>query len=631
MWDLFKVYIYLCLFVLLSSCKQKTQISIVKVEDFFSNPQKSSFHISPDGKNLSYLQPFHGKLNIFVQSLERNDVVQITTSLDQSIKYYFWAGNHKLFYLKNIDGSSDHYQLYSVNKDGTQTRKLETSLQTRIDVIDQVNKNEDFLLIAMNERVPEYFDVYKLDINTGERTLLVKNPGNIIKWISDNDGNILLAVGSDGLNETLYYRENKNAEFKPIFSNNFRSTLDPLGFTGEKNHIYALSNINRDKLALVDFDCVKGKEVKVIYENPNADILDVMYSKSSNKLSYLTYEISKRELFFLDDRIKAMYDDVRIQLPGQEVKILDRDQSESNFLIKTYTDKDPGSYYLYHIKNKELVKLADLNPNIKVEDMCEMKSVSYKSRDGLIIHGYLTIPKGKKANNLPCVIIPHQGPSSRNVWGYSPEVQFLANRGYAVFQMNYRGSTGYGKAFKIAGFKQWGKSIQDDITDGVNWLISEEIADPKKIAVYGYSFGGYSALNQVIYHPELYKCAASYSGFINLFTYIKGLPAYYKPYQQMLNEMIGNPELDVEYLKYGSPIFQTEKIKIPLLVIQGGKDSRVNVNETNQFVKELRKNNVNVEYILNDSEGHSIQDPENKKTFYKNLEAFLSKNLRPDK
>jgi dipeptidyl aminopeptidase/acylaminoacyl peptidase len=625
-----KTYIYLSLVMLLFGCKSGNKTSQIKAEVFFNDPQKSSFHISPDGKNLSFLQPYKGKLNIFVQSLEKNKVTQVTAYLGQSIKSYFWAGDQKIFYLKDIDGSY-HNQLFSVNIDGTQINQIKTSPQTRIEVLDQVKKNNNFILIAMNERVPEYFDVYKLDIISGERTLFVKNPGNIIKWISDNEGKVTLAVGSDGVNETLYYRENENNEFKPIFTDNFKSSLDPVGFTEQKNHIYALSNVNRDKLALVDFDCSTGKEVKVIYENPDADISEVIYSKSSNKLAYLTYEISKREIYFLDDKIKAMYDDVRLQLPQREVKIIDRDQNESHFLIRTYTDKDPGAYYLYQIKDRKLIKLADLNTDIKVEEMCEMKPVTYKSRDGLLIHGYLTLPLGKKAKNLPCIVIPHSGPSTRNVWGYSPEVQFLASRGYAVFQMNFRGSTGYGKAFQIAGFKQWGNSIQNDITDGVKWLIGLKIIDPKRIGVYGYSFGGYAALNQAIYHPELYQCAASYSGFINLFTYIKGFPVYYKPYQQMLNEIIGNPELDVEYLKYASPIFQIEKIKTPLLIAQGGKDSRVNVSETNQFVKELKKRNLSVTYIVNDKEGHYFRDPINKLAFFQNLEAFLNKNLHPDK
>lgn len=630
MTDLCKRYIYVLLCALLFSCGGDTEIKKISVETFFKDPQKSVFHISPDGKYLSFLQPYEGKLNLFVQSIEGNEVKQITAFSDTGIKYYFWAGNDKLFYMKDKD-DDDNYQVFTVNKDGSETLQIKTATKTRVEVIDQIKSNNNFILIAMNERIPEYFDVYKLDIKTGKRTMMIKNPGNIIEWISDNEGNIRLAVGSDGVNETLYYRGDNNAEFKPVITNNFKSTLKPLGFTGEKQHIYALSNLNRDKLALVDFDCKTGKETKVIYENPDADILDVVYSKSLKKLVYLTYEISKRETYFLDNKVKAMYEDIRSQLPLQEVKIIDKDNSETSYIVRTYTDKDPGAYYIYHLQDKKLVKLADLNGDIDPKNMCEMTPVSYKSRDGFTIHGYLTLPKGKKEKNLPCVIFPHSGPSSRNTWGYFAEVQYLANKGFAVFQMNFRGSTGYGKAFQTAGYKQWGNKMQDDITDGVQWLIDQKTANPDKIAIFGYGFGGYSALNQSIYHPELYKCAASYSGFLNLFTYLKGFPAYYKPYQQMMNEIVGNPETDVDYLKSASPIFQIDKIKTPLLIAQGGKDARVNVNETNQFVKELRKKGLNVNYILKENENHLYRDPANRYEFYQKLGSFLDKNLNADK
>ncbi len=623
-------YIFIVCSLLLFGCVQNVKITKVSADTFFAEPEKSSFHISPDGKYLSYLQPFNGKLNLYVQSVDKKNTVQITSYEDQGVKSYFWAGNNRLFYVKDKN-DDENYKAFAVSSDGKLRKEFEIAPKARIEVIDEMKADDNFILIAMNERVPENFDVYKLNVKTGEKQMIIKNPGNIVEWISDNNGNVKLAIASDGINETLYFRESTQKEFKPIISNNFKNALKPLCFTGEKNHIYALSNLNRDNMALVDFDCATAKETKLIYENPDADVMEVVYSKSKKKLVYLTYEVSKRETYFFDQKAKEMYDYISSQLPGQELKIIDKDKEEYNLLIKTYTDKDPGAYYLYNALNKGLVKLSDVNKGIDPAIMCEMKSVSYKSRDGLTIHGYLTLPLGSKKNNFPCVVIPHAGPSTRNVWGYSAEVQYLANKGYAVFQMNYRGSTGYGKAFQTAGFKQWGKKMQDDITDGVNWLIEEKIADPDRVGIYGYRFGGYAALNQVIYHPELYKCAASYSGFINLFTYLKSFPAYYKPYQQMLNEMIGNPESETDYLKYASPIFQSEKIKVPILVAQGVKDAGVNVNEMNQFVKELRKRQISVNYILKDNESHNFRNQDNKMEFYKQLGSFLDKNLNPEK
>lgn len=330
----------------------------------------------------------------------------------------------------------------------------------------------------------------------------------------------------------------------------------------------------------------------------------------------------------MDKGYERIYKAILNKLPNQEIKITDKDSSEQNFIIKAYTDINPGAYYIYNVRQKKLKKLSDVNLDIDPANMCEMQPISYKTRDGLTIHGYLTLPLGKRKKNLPCVVLPHQGPSTRNAWEYVPEVQFLANRGYAVLQMNFRGSTGYGKAFENAGFKQWGAKMQNDIFDGVQWLINEGVANPNQIGVFGYGFGGYSALNQAINHPETYKCAASYSGYINLFTYIKGFPAYFKPYKLMLNEIVGNPETDIDYLKSASPVFQIEKIKTPILIAQGGKDSKVNVNETNQFVKELRKRNVQVNYILNENETQLFKDVDNKLTFYTQLANFLDNHLK---
>jgi protease II len=233
-------------------------VANISAESFFNEPEKSSFHISPDGKYLSYLQPLNGKLNLYIQSIDRKETLQITNYQDQGIKYYFWAGNDRLFYVKDKD-ENDNYKAFAVNSDGKSIREFDIAPKTRIDVIDEMKMDDNFILIAMNERVPENFDVYKLNLKTGKKEMIIKNPGNIVDWISDNNGNIKLAIASDGVNESLYFRESIQDELKPIISINFKNALKPLCFTGEKNHIYALSNLNRDKMALVDFDCSTAK------------------------------------------------------------------------------------------------------------------------------------------------------------------------------------------------------------------------------------------------------------------------------------------------------------------------------------------------------------------------------------
>jgi dipeptidyl aminopeptidase/acylaminoacyl peptidase len=464
-------------------------------------------------------------------------------------------------------------------------------------------------------------------MKTGNLSLLFQNPGNITKWYSDPAGKLRMAIASDGVNETLLYRDKESQNFRSVLKNNFKTSISPISFSADNSCIYALSNKNRDKMALVELDCVTGKEHRVIYSNPQVDVSEAIYSVNRDKLIYAGFETWKKERHYLDDTFKAIFKKLEKLLPNTEIVIASSDSLEKKFIVRTYTDRNPGSFYLYSIDDDKLVKLSDVNSSLKVENMAEMKPISYKTRDGLTVYGYLTLPRGMPPQNLPVVVMPHGGPDTRNSWGYNSEVQFLASRGYAVFQVNFRGSKGYGKDFWIAGFKEWGAKMQDDITDGVHWLVKQKIADPSRIGIYGFSFGGFSALHGLMSSPALYRCGASYSGFTNLFAYFKDIPPYFRPYLQMYYETVGNPETDADYFRAASPVFHTDKIKVPVLIAQGGRDPRVNMNETHQFVKELKKKKVPVTYIFKEGEGHVFRNNENRLEFYKKLEIFLDQNL----
>lgn len=303
-------------------------------------------------------------------------------------------------------------------------------------------------------------------------------------------------------------------------------------------------------------------------------------------------------------------------------------KDENKMVVITYGDKSYPNYYFYDVTKKQLTKLADAAPWIIEDEMCEMKPISYQSRDGMTINGYLTLPKGVEPKNLPVIINPHGGPWAKDNWGYNPEVQFLANRGYAVLQMNFRGSIGYGKKFWESSFKQWGKTMQDDISDGVKWLINQGIANPKKIGIYGASYGGYATLAGMTFTPELYACGVDYVGVSNLFTFMKTIPPYWKPFLDMMHEMVGDPVKDSVLMRNASPVFHVDKIIAPLFIAQGANDPRVNKAEADQMVEALKKRGIDVPYMVKDNEGHGFQNEENKFDFYNEMEKFLAKYLK---
>lgn len=622
---------YLLFFLLCFAfaCRQQDKVRILPVDAFFKSQDKIAYRISPDGENLSYLKLEGKNQNLYIENIATGKDKRITQLKDKNISVYFWVSRNELIYYKEFDAEKRQSDLFIIDKDGGNERQLTNNEKSRIKVLEDQLIDDKYLLISSNKRDSTVFDVYRLNVRNGATEMAAKNPGNITDWITDPGGKLRLATSSDGVNQTLLYRKNESQQFKPVLTNNFKTTFRPIAFSHEQpNIVYAISNINRDKSALVQVDCNTGKEIKVLFSNDTLNITDAQYSRKKNRMSFVVYETWKKEKHYLDDSIKLLYNDLDKLLPKTETRIIDRDRAESVYIVRTFTDRNPGSYYLYFQNTKKLRKLSDFNSAIREEEMCEMKPVTYTTRDSMRMHGYLTLPLYRKAQNLPVIVLPHDGPGGRDLWGYNPEVQFLANRGYAVFQVNYRGSSGYGKAFAASGFKQWGCKIQHDINDGVKWLISKKIADPKRIAIYGTGFGGHIALNGVTSDKGNYACAASNSGVINLFTYLKSIPPYLKPNLQMFYEIIGNPLTDVDRMKQSSPLFQSDKINTPVFVAQDVKDPNINIGETIQFVKNLQKRDVKVTYLENEGNPFLGKDDENRQRFYSALELFLEVNLK---
>ncbi len=596
------------------------------MEDFFRDAEKAAFRISPNGQMIIFRAPHMGRMNVFVQKLGDTAAIPVTHETERSIYNAFWESDDRIIFTKDIGGNENMHVL-SVKPDGTGLTDHTPFEKARADVVDILEDKPDELLIQHNLRNPEVFDVYLLNTATNEMKMVAENPGNITGWVTDHDGKIRAAVTSDGVNTSLLYRDNEQDKFKTVITTSFKETLAPLIFTFDNKNLFCLSNLGRDKTALVEFDPLTAKEVRVIFENPDVDVVDIGYSKLRKVLTVAYFETDKLQKHFLDTEAENIDNKIKTQIPNYIFQVNNMSKDETKMLIYTNSDRYFGGYYLYDVKAGSLSKLADFKPWLKETDMAEMKPVSYQSRDGLTIHGYLTLPRGIKAEKLPVVVNPHGGPWARDSWGFNPEVQFLANRGYGVFQMNFRGSTGYGRKFWESSFKEWGRTMQNDITDGVKWLIKEGIADSSRIAIYGGSYGGYATLAGITLTPELYCCAVDYVGVANMFTFMKTVPPYWEPLRQMFYEMIGDPVKDSLMLAEVSPVFHADRIRCPLLVAQGKNDPRVNINESNQMVDALKKRGVAVEYMVKDNEGHGFYNQENQFDFYRAMEKFLGEYM----
>ena len=600
----------------------------IPLRDFFRNPDRAYFRVAGDGKTISFMQPWERRMNVYVQPAGSNaDPVRITGEKDRDIPDYFWKGADRVVYLKDIGGDENNHVVVS-DRRGGQPKDLTPFPGVRAQVVDPLVDQPGRMLVGLNRRNKEVFDVYDLDLASGDLKLVAENPGNITDWGTDHDGKIRYAIATDGVNQVYLYRDDPSAPFKPVLTTNFRDRFAPQGFTPDNRKLYAISNIGRDKAAVVLVDPATAKEERVVYARDDYDVAGVEFSKKRKVITLANYTSWHAERHFFDAETERTFASLARQLPGKELIIQSSTDDEEQMVVAAFDDRTQGTRYLYDRKADKLTKLGDVAPWMNAADAAPMKPITYTSRDGLTIHGYLTLPVGRPAKNLPVVVNPHGGPWFRDGFGYNPEVQFLANRGYAVLQMNFRGSVGYGRKFWEASFGQWGLSMQDDVADGAMWLVKEGIADPKRICIYGGSYGGYATLMGLVKTPDLYACGIDYVGVSNLFTFMKTIPPYWKPLLDMFYEMVGNPEKDVERMRTTSPAFHAERIKAPLLIAQGARDPRVNKDESDQMVAAMRKRGVDVEYIVKDNEGHGFANEENRFEFYGAMERFLAKHLK---
>lgn len=570
-------------------------------------------------------------MNLFIRAIGSTESQQITFETERSIAGYMWADNERLLFMKDTAGD-ENYRLYGVNIDGSDLRCYTDFPGVRASIIDDLEDVPDQIIIGMNQRNPEAFDPYRLNLKTGELTLLAENPGNWQGWMTDHAGQLRAVTAIvDGVNTQILYRDNDGEEFRPVLTTNFKEEVSFLEFTPDNRHVYAATNLGRDKVSLVLMDPATCEELEQLFSHEKYDVEGISYSRKRGKLLAVFCSGHKDPVrHYFDSDEEALRKRIKAHFPDHKVGLADTDKAEQNLLLYVGNDRTRGAYYFYNVDEDKPRLLAELAPWIREEEMVEMHAVTYTTRDGWEIEAYLSLPHGltlETAHYVPTIINPHGGPWARDKWGFSSETQFLCSRGYAVFQMNFRGSTGYGRKFLEASYKQWGQAMQDDITDGVEWLIRQGISDPKRIAIYGGSYGGYATLAGVTYTPHLYACAVDYVGVSNLLTFMQTIPPYWRPMLEMMYEQVGDPDKDREMLEAYSPALHADKIVAPLFIAQGANDPRVNKAESDQMVAALRERGVDVEYMVKDNEGHGFHNQENRFDFYRAMEAFLAKHL----
>ena len=611
-----------------------------KVSDYFAKPKASAFRISPNGKYMSYKEKDeNGKIHVYVKELATGKVTRAIEEKKELIKGYGWINDDRLFFAMD-NGGNENYHIYATNIDGANTKDLTPFDGITADITNILKDQKDFVIISMNKNNKEIFEPYKLNVVTGELTQLFENKDaqNPIQGFEfDKDGNLRgYSKLVNGIENELYYKDLSTGEFKLIKKTNWDDTFGILSFnyaSSNKNEAYVVTNLDSDKSHIVLYDLKENKVIKEVFSNPSFDVSDMHLSRKRNyELDYFSYEGEKNVTIPVSAFYKDLHSRLEKQFKDKEFYVVDYDDNENKFLIVVSSDKLYGTYYEYDTKTKQTKLLYDLMPQLKEEDMAEMRPITFKSRDGKTIYGYITLPKeALQGQKVPLIVNPHGGPQGvRDSWGFNPETQLFASRGYATLQVNFRISGGYGKEFLRSGFKQIGRNLMDDVEDGVQYVVQQGWVNKDKVAIYGGSHGGYATLMGLVKTPDLYTCGVDYVGVANIETFMTTIPPYWKPYLKMMKEIwydLDNPE-EAKIAKEVSPVYQIDKIKKPLFVVQGANDPRVNINEADQIVTALRAKGYYVPYMVKYNEGHGFQREENRIDFYSAMLGFFAKNLK---
>ena len=614
----------------LASSVAAQDIPLIPRQILFGNPVKSAPRISPDGSRLAYLAPSDkGVLNVWVRTIGKADDAQVTNDTHRGIRIHFWAEDGKhLFYLQDLNGD-ENFHVYSVDIATKLVRDLTPFQGVRASNIMLDKKFPGQMLVGLNLRDRRVFDMYRVDLDSGAIVLDTENPGDVLGWVTDPDFQIRAAQAQNPVDASniLRVRDGRDAPWRDLVVLPFGENGGVIDFSADGKSLYFETSLGADTARLVRIDAASGKELETIAKDARVDVGGVIIHPDTKMIQAVSFNYLKNQWRVLDASIKEDFA-VLAKLGGGEFYLSGRDRADKTWLITYQVDDGPVAWYAYDRAARKAEMLFVNQPELAKYKLARMEPVVIKARDGFQLVSYLTLPVGAKPKNLPLVLNVHGGPWGRDGWGYDAEAQWFANRGYACLQVNFRASTGFGKKFLHAGDKQWGVgAMQHDLTDAVKWAIAKGIADPKRICIYGGSYGGYATLAGLVFTPELYACGVDIVGPSNIKTLFESIPPYWAPFKKEFVLQVGDVENDEAFNRKISPLFHAANIRVPLIVAQGANDPRVNIREADQIVAAMRAKNLPVTYVVYTDEGHGFARPNNRLDFYGRVDEFLAKHL----
>jgi dipeptidyl aminopeptidase/acylaminoacyl peptidase len=601
-------------------------VPLVPRQVLFGDPAYASPSMSPSGTHLTYLAPHRGELNVWIGSLLDRKFRPLTDLHGRPINDYLWArdGRH-LLYLSDHDGDEDSH-LIAIDLAGGDFRDLTPYDRVRVTVVGLQSRVPGQVVVTMNLASPDRHDLYRLDLADGGLEPIATEPG-LTRWVTDPDLRVRAAQRDnvDG-GTTIVAREDEGQPWHELLTLDYADAMATqlLGFTGDGKDLLLLSPVDAETVRLLRLSVVDGS-MKVLYEEPDYDVSNATVHPLTGRVDLVTVERERPVVVALRPDTANDLKWIRASSRGVVVP-LGRDAANRRWLVQDNVDNGPAAYRLYDRETSWCEVLFTHQPELSRYTLATMEPFSYTARDGLVVHGYLTFPPGPR-RDLPTVLVVHGGPWDRNRWGFRGEPQWLANRGYLCVEVNFRGSSGYGRGFLLAGDHEWGGRMQDDLIDAVHWVIDKGYADPDRLAVSGASYGGYAALVAAAFTPELFRCAVAVAAPVNLRTFVASIPDHWKPAGSRLTRRIGDPSTEPDFLWSRSPLSRAGDIRAPLLLGYGRNDGRVPVSEAEQLVKSLRANGVPHRYVLFEDEGHGFHKTANALVFRAMTEEFLAEHL----